>query len=325
MWETNGTGSTATAGTPTFSPAGGTFSSAQTVTLYSSTSGATIYYTTNGTTPSTSSTKYTGPIAVSATETIQAIAVVSGDNNSAVGSATYTINDPVAAAPTFSLASGTYSAGQSVSLSDATAGATIYYTTNGTTPSTSSTKYTGTITVNATETIEAIAVVTGYTNSAASSATYTIATYPTTATPVLSLASGTYSSAQTVTIADATSGAVIYYTTNGSISHVLHPQNTAVPSRSARRRRLRPSLSASGDLTSPLASATYTISSAGCSRVPGPRPGLGLCPLRPLASPPGPTPLHKRCPSPMRRPAQPSTTQPTERTELLRLPDTRVR
>ena len=259
MWETNGTGSTATAGTPTFSPAGGTFSSAQTVTLYSSTSGATIYYTTNGTTPSTSSTKYTGPIAVSATETIQAIAVVSGDNNSAVGSATYTINDPVAAAPTFSLASGTYSPGQSVSLSDATAGATIYYTTNGTTPSTSSTKYTGTITVNATETIEAIAVVTGYTNSAVSSATYTM--YPKTATPVLSLASGTYNSAQTVTIADATSGAVIYYTTNGSTPTTSSAKYSG-PITVSTTETVNAVALATGYLTSPLASATYTISSA---------------------------------------------------------------
>ena len=263
MWETNGTGSAATAGTPTFSPAGGTFSSAQTVTLYSSTSGATIYYTTNGTTPSSSSTKYTGPIAVNATETIHAIAEVSGDSNSAVGSATYTINDLVAAAPTFTLASGTYSAGQSVSLSDATAGATIYYTTNGTTPSTSSTKYTGTITVNATETIEAIAVATGYANSAASTATYTIATYPTTATPVLSLASGTYSSAQTLTIADATSGAVIYYTTNGSRPTSSSAKYTGPITVSATETVEALAL-ASGDLTSALASATYTISSSGC-------------------------------------------------------------
>ncbi len=258
MWQTNGTGSTATAGTPTFSPAGGTFSSAQTVTLYSSTSGATIYYTTNGTTPSTSSTKYTGPITVSATETISAIAVLSGDSNSAVGSATYTINDPVAAAPTFSLASGTYSPGQSVSLSDATAGATIYYTTNGTTPSTSSTKYTGTITVNATETIEAIAVATGYSNSAVSSATYTM--YPKTATPVLSLASGSYSSAQTLTIADATSGAVIYYTTNGTTPTSSSARYTGPITISATETVGAVAL-ATGYTTSSLASATYTITS----------------------------------------------------------------
>ena len=263
MWETNGTGSTGTAGTPTFSPAGGTFSSTQTVTLYSSTSGATIYYTTNGTTPSTSSTKYTGPITVSATETIRAIAAVSGDNNSAVGSATYTITDPVAAAPTFSLASGTYSAGQSVSLSDATAGATIYYTTNGTTPSTSSTKYTGTITVSATETIEAIAVATGYSNSALSTATYTIATYPTTAAPVLSLASGTYGSAQTLTISDATSGAVIYYTTNGSRPTTSSSKYTGPITVSATETVEALAL-APGYLTSPPASATYTINSSGC-------------------------------------------------------------
>ena len=61
-----------------------------------------------------------------------------------------------------------------MTIGDATAGTTIYYTTNGTTPTTSSTKYTGAITVSATETLEAIAVETGYTNSPAATATYTI-------------------------------------------------------------------------------------------------------------------------------------------------------
>ncbi len=77
--------------TPTFSPAGGTYSSAQSVTFSDTTSGATIYYTTNGTTPTTASTVYTGPVSVTTTETIRAIAVASGLSQSGVASSTYTI------------------------------------------------------------------------------------------------------------------------------------------------------------------------------------------------------------------------------------------
>jgi hypothetical protein len=81
----------------------------------------------------------------------------------------------VAATPTFSPVAGTYTAAQSVTISDTTTGATIYYTTNGSTPTTSSTVYSGAITVASTETLEAIAAATGYTTSAVASAVYTIA------------------------------------------------------------------------------------------------------------------------------------------------------
>ena len=78
---------------PTFTPVAGTYSSTQTVTITTPTSPtATIYYTTNGTTPTTSSTQYSGPIKVSATQTLNAIATVTGYSApSAVGSAAYTI------------------------------------------------------------------------------------------------------------------------------------------------------------------------------------------------------------------------------------------
>jgi hypothetical protein len=207
------------AATPTFSPAAGTYSSAQSVTLSDATSDATIYYTTNGTAPTSSSTEYTGPITVSSTETLEAIAVASGDTNSGVASTVYTILSslPLVATPTFSPAAGAYTSGQLVTLSDAISVATIYYTTDGTTPTTSSSRYTSPITVSSTETLEAIAVATGDSNSAVASAAYTITpALPSVSTPTFSPAGGTYPSAQSVTLSDASSDATIYYTTNGT-------------------------------------------------------------------------------------------------------------
>lgn len=87
--------------TPTASPAAGTYSGAQTVAITSATSGTTLCVTTNGATP-TAPTAGTcgvgttlangGTIVVSASETVQALGTLSGDNNSAVASFAYTIN-----------------------------------------------------------------------------------------------------------------------------------------------------------------------------------------------------------------------------------------
>lgn len=79
------------AATPVFAPVPGTYSTPQSVKITDATSGATIYYTTNGSTPTTSSTKYTGPITVLTTTTIKAIAAATGHSNSAVASGTFTI------------------------------------------------------------------------------------------------------------------------------------------------------------------------------------------------------------------------------------------
>jgi N-acetylneuraminic acid mutarotase len=160
--------------TPAFSPAAGSYNSAQTVTISDQTAGATIYYTTNGTTPNANSPIYSAPIPVPTSETVEAVSVASGDAVSATAAATYTINLPAVATPAFNPSAGTYSSTQTVTISDTTAGATIYYTTNGSTPTVSSTVYSGAITVPASETIEAIAVASGFANSSVASATYTI-------------------------------------------------------------------------------------------------------------------------------------------------------
>jgi glucosylceramidase len=161
-----------------FTPVAGTYAAAQSVTLSSATAGASIYYTTDGSTPTNTSTLYAAatPIQVATTTTINAIATASGDLNSNVASATYTINLPAVATPTFSPAPGVYTSAQSVSLSDATAGASIYYTIDGSTPTSKSTLFTpGTpIAITATTTINAIATAAGDANSAVATGTYTL-------------------------------------------------------------------------------------------------------------------------------------------------------
>jgi hypothetical protein len=85
---------------PTFSPAAGSFSTAQTVMLSDTGSTAVIHYTIDGTTPTASSPVYGSPLTISQTTTVQAIAVANGFTNSPVSKATYTISS---SAPTGSV------------------------------------------------------------------------------------------------------------------------------------------------------------------------------------------------------------------------------
>ena len=163
------------------------------------------------------------------------------------------------ATPTFKPAAGTYTAVQKVTISDATAGAAIYFTTNGSTPTTSSTPYTAAITVSSTETVKAIAVAPGYAQSAVASAAYTI-NLPT-AAPTFTPAAGTYTSAQMVTIADATTGAAIYYTTNGSTPTTSSTPYTAAITVSSTE-TVKAIAVAPGYAQSAVASAAYTIATA---------------------------------------------------------------
>jgi O-glycosyl hydrolase len=84
---------------------------------------------------------------------------------------------PAAAAPTLWPVAGSYSqtqVGQTVTLTDSTPNASIYYTTDGTTPTTASTQYKSPITITSTTTIQAVATAQGYSQSASANGTYTL-------------------------------------------------------------------------------------------------------------------------------------------------------
>jgi len=160
------------------------------------------------------------------------------------------------ATPVLSLKAGGYTSAQTLTISDTTLGATIYYTTDGTVPKTSSAVYAGALTVSSTETVKADAVAPGYLRSAVAGATYTIE--PKTATPVFSPKGGSYKKAQSVKISDATSGAIIHYTTDGTAPTTSSPVYSGAISVS-RTETLKADAVASGNLRSNVASATYTI------------------------------------------------------------------
>src|SRR5579862_328050 len=171
------------AATPSFSPAPGTYPTAQSLIITDTTSGAIIYYTTDGSTPTTSSSVYGNPINLSSNTTVKAIVAAQGYTNSNVASGIYNVRT---ALPKFSPSPGTYPAAQSVTIADATNGATIYYTTDGSTPTTSSTVYSSPVSVSSNATIKAIAAAPGYTNSNVAPGIYNIRT----ALPSFGLAPG---------------------------------------------------------------------------------------------------------------------------------------
>lgn len=163
------------------------------------TSSGTVYYTTDGGTPTTSSTSYSTPFSISSAATIKAIATHAGYITSEV--ATLAITQ--VATPTIQ-----NNGSNAISITSATDGATIYYTTDGSTPTTSSTEYTGPLTENVSGvTIKAIAVKENMINSAVGSGSVTLKC----ATPVV-----TRDGMKFTLSCSMPSDATIYYSLDGS-------------------------------------------------------------------------------------------------------------
>jgi len=246
---------------PTFSPAVGTYTSVQTVTITSSTSGASIRYTIDGSTPTeTHGTLYSGPVSISADTSFAAVAYAPGFTDSAVTNAKYTINLPKAVKPAFSPAPGTYASAQNVIITSTTSGATIRYTTDGSTPSeTIGTIYSGSVNISATTTLKAIAYKTGFTDSTVTSGVYTITKV---AAPVFNPAAGTYTSVQKVNVTTATSGASIRYTTDGSTPTTTHGTLYSGSIAISKTITLKAIAYKTGLTTSTVTSGTYTLAVA---------------------------------------------------------------
>lgn len=169
----NATLSVIVAGTavPTFSPNGGEVARGGSVTISVPAGGELHYKIDSGSWITASGTSVSIPI--TGAPTIQAYNVQDGDTSSTI---TKSFTLAALASPTFSVATGTEfpATGGSVEFTGPT-GATIYYTTDGSTPTTSSTQYTGTaIAVNADMTIKAIAV-DQWGSSDVATASYTVA------------------------------------------------------------------------------------------------------------------------------------------------------
>lgn len=192
------------------SPAGGAYNGSVQVTLTATPSSAAIYYTTDGSTPTTSSPKYTGALTLTQTTTLKFFAVDGSGHKSAVQSQIYTINNPgpvLTATP----AGNTFGGPVTVSLTSSESNTTIYYTTDGSTPTTSSPTYSAPLRITQTTTLKYFGVDSSNLKSAVQTQVYTIAAFQLTATP----AGGTYSGAQSVSLSMNVAG-TIYYTTDGS-------------------------------------------------------------------------------------------------------------
>jgi len=204
--------------TPTFNPPTGVYTSIQSVTISCDTEDAEIRYTLDGTDPSqTNGEIYSTPIEVSESTTIKAIAYKEGIANSQIAIATYAMNVQQVATPVFSPSSGTILNNDTeITITTATSGANIYYTRDGSTPTTSSELYSDTnkpLVDGTHKTIKAIAVKTGILNSTIAEGTYNLMI----ATPTFTPEGGTYLTIPPqIEITTITSGANIRYTLDGT-------------------------------------------------------------------------------------------------------------
>ncbi len=189
---------------------GGLFNVDQLVSLAMSESGS-IYYTLDNSTPSNSSTKYSGPISINNTSILKFLAVDLAGNPSLVGSESYVV-DKVVPTVWADVLGGLFNVDQLVSLVMSESGS-IYYTLDNSTPSNSSIKYSGPISINNTSILKFLAVDLAGNPSEVAVEAYDIDKVLPTA--IADIKSGSYNTNQLVSLNMSEPG-VIYYTLDGS-------------------------------------------------------------------------------------------------------------
>ena len=130
-----------------------------------------IYYTIDGEIPTTKSKVYNKPIVIKKDTEIKAIVVVEGKDNSDILTVKYHVS---AKKPYANKKGGTYSSAFKVTLKTETKGASIYYTTDGKTPTKKSKVYKGKLTLKKSTTLKYIAVKEGWSSSAVATEKYVI-------------------------------------------------------------------------------------------------------------------------------------------------------
>ena len=175
----------------TIAPIGGTFVTGTTVNvvLTANNSTSTIYYTLDGSTPTTASLSAVGTksIAITSTSTLKAFVTNTANVSSAVSTQVYSFSTPVVDVPSLTITpiGGTYATGSTVNavLTANNSTSTIYYTLDGSTPTTSSSSAVGTksLSITSTTTLKAFVRNTAGTSSAIRTEVYSFST-PTTFT-----------------------------------------------------------------------------------------------------------------------------------------------
>ncbi len=239
----------------TFSPVGNLYTTPKTVTLSTPTAGASLYYTVDGSTPTAGSALYTAPITIGTGTVLKVVGVKTGWANSNESVATYTFNFGALPTPTIDPGAGPFTSSVDVTMASSQSGATVRYTTNGSTPTTTSTAYTGPVVISASGTVKAKAFHPDYTASAETARTYTLVT----ATPTFSLTPGTYAAGTAVVVSTSTPGASISYSTDGAAPTPSHPTLTSGDAVIVGDGTLKAMAWKAGQTNSGAASAAYSV------------------------------------------------------------------